>query len=227
MIDEILATQTSFYGSEPSTASSSLDKDAFLQLLVTQLQNQDPLNPMDDKEFIAQLAQFSSLEQMSNVSEGIDSLVEKTAQQDMLSAVNYIGKEVTASGSSMTVSGSYVSPVYFTLDGTAANVFANIYDANNNLVRTEKFTSMQAGEFEFTWDGTDYNGDTCDNGQYEVYFSAESASGDTVFVDTEVTGTVIALQQGEDEVSFTLNDGRTISFSDITKVVQTATATEE
>ncbi len=226
MIDEILAQQTAFYGTEPSTASSSLDKDAFLQLLVTQLQNQDPLNPMDDKEFIAQLAQFSSLEQMSNVSDGIESLVNKTAQQDMLSAVNYIGKEVTAAGSSMSVSGSYVSPVYFTLENTASEVFANIYDANNNLVRTEKFSSMQAGEFEFTWDGTDYNGDACDNGQYEVYFSAESATGDTVFVNTEVTGTVVALEQGANEVSFTLNDGRTISFSDITKVVQ-ATATEE
>lgn len=226
MIDEILSQQTAFYGTESSTASSSLDKDAFLQLLVAQLQNQDPLNPMDDKEFIAQLAQFSSLEQMSNIADGIDSLVDKTAQQDMLSAVNYIGKEVTAAGSSMTVSGSYVSPVYFTLDDTAATVYANIYDANNNLVRTEEFTSMQAGEFEFTWDGTDYNGDACDNGQYEVYFAAESATGDAVFVDTEVTGTVIAMEQGEDEVSFTLNDGRTVSFSDITKVVQTTTTEE-
>ena len=226
MIEQILEQQGGFYGAETKSANDVLGKDAFLKLLVTQLQNQDPLNPMDDKEFIAQLAQFSSLEQMSNVAEGINALTEKTAQQDMLSAVNYIGKEVSAEGTSMTKSGTYVSPVYFTLDEPAATVYANIYDANNNLVRTEKFTSMQAGEFEFTWDGSDYNGADSDNGQYEVYFSAESATGETVFVDTEVTGTVVALEQGEDEASFVLADGRRISFSEIRKVVQPAVTAE-
>ena len=95
MIDQILSQQGGFNGAETKTANDVLGKDAFLKLLVTQLQNQDPLNPLDDKEFIAQLAQFSSLEQMSNVAAGITALTEKTAQQDMLSAVNYIGKEVT------------------------------------------------------------------------------------------------------------------------------------
>src|SRR5690606_1261481 len=120
MIDQILQQQGGFYGADKASKNDVLGKDAFLKLLVTQLQNQDPLNPLDDKEFIAQLAQFSSLEQMTNVSEGIAALTEKTAQQDMLSAVSYIGKEVTAEGSSMTKAGNYVTPVYFTLDDAAA-----------------------------------------------------------------------------------------------------------
>ena len=89
MIDQILQQQGGFYGADTASKNDVLGKDAFLKLLVTQLQNQDPLNPLDDKEFIAQLAQFSSLEQMTNISEGITSLTDKTAQQDMLSAVNY------------------------------------------------------------------------------------------------------------------------------------------
>jgi flagellar basal-body rod modification protein FlgD len=178
------------------------------------------LNPLDDKEFIAQLAQFSSLEQMTNISDGIKSLTDKTAQQDMLSAVNYIGKEVTASGSGMTKYGNYVTPVYFTLSGAAAQVYANVYDENNNLVRTEKFNSMQAGEFAFTWDGKDYNGKSVNNGQYNVYFAAESPTGAAVFVDTEVSGTITALEQGDGETFFRLSDGRKISFGDIKKVVQ-------
>lgn len=227
MIDQILSQQGGFYGAETKAASDVLGKDAFLKLLVTQLQNQDPLNPLDDKEFIAQLAQFSSLEQMSNIAEGITALTEKTAQQDMLSSVSYIGKQVTASGSTMTKIGNAATPVYFTLEDAAATVYANIYDANNNLVRTEKFTSMQAGEFEFSWDGTDYNGSAVNNGQYSVYFSAESATGKTVFVDTEVTGVVTAVEQGEDQTYFRLSDGRKIGFSDIRKVVQpTATSTD-
>lgn len=222
MIDQILQQQGGFYGADKASKNDVLGKDAFLKLLVTQLQNQDPLNPLDDKEFIAQLAQFSSLEQMTNISDGIKSLTEKTAQQDMLSAVNYIGKEVTASGSSMTKYGNYVTPVYFTLSGTAAQVYANVYDENNNLVRTEKFSSMQAGEFAFTWDGTDYNGNPVNNGQYNVYFAAESPTGAAVFVDTEVSGTITALEQGDGETYFRLSDGRKISFGDIKKVVQPA-----
>ncbi len=225
MIDQILQQQGGFYGADTASKNDVLGKDAFLKLLVTQLQNQDPLNPLDDKEFIAQLAQFSSLEQMTNISEGIASLTEKTAQQDMLSAVSYIGKEVTAEGSSMTKAGNYVTPVYFTLDDAAAQVFANVYDENKNLVRTEKFTSMQAGEFAFTWDGTDYNGSEVSNGQYNVYFAAESPTGAAVLVDTEVSGTITALEQGDGETFFRLSDGRKIGFSDIKKVVQ-PTSTE-
>ena len=227
MIDQILQQQGGFYGADTASKNDVLGKDAFLKLLVTQLQNQDPLNPLDDKEFIAQLAQFSSLEQMTNISEGITSLTEKTAQQDMLSAVNYIGKEVTAEGSSMTKAGNYVTPVYLTLDDAAAQVFANVYDENKNLVRTEKFTSMQAGEFSFTWDGLDYNGNTANSGQYEVYFSAESPTGATVFVDTEVSGTVTAIEQGDGETYFRLGDGRKISFADIRKVIQPVVADTE
>ena len=109
MLDKILEKQGAFHGAEKTGKQGALGKDAFLKLLVTQLQHQDPLNPLDDKEFIAQLAQFSSLEQMNNISEGITSLVKKTQEQDMLNSVNYIGKEVTASGHSVTKSPLVVS----------------------------------------------------------------------------------------------------------------------
>ena len=117
MLDKILEKQGAFHGAEKTGKQGALGKDAFLKLLVTQLQHQDPLNPLDDKEFIAQLAQFSSLEQMNNISEGITSLVKKTQEQDMLNSVNYIGKEVTASGHSVTKNGTVVTPVFFTLKG--------------------------------------------------------------------------------------------------------------
>lgn len=220
MIDQILQQQGGFYGADQTQKNDVLGKDAFLKLLVTQLQHQDPLNPMDDKQFIAQLAQFSSLEQMNNIADGIKALTEKTAQQDMLSAVNYIGKEVTAEGSSMTKMGNATTPVFFKLSDPAATVYANVYDDNNNLIRTDKFNSMQAGEFQFTWDGTDYNGQMAPSGQYHVYFSAESPTGATVFVDTEVSGTITALEQSNGNTYFRLDDGRKINFNDIRKVVQ-------
>lgn len=81
--------------SDKKTGNSSLDKDAFMQLLVTQLQNQDPTSPMDDKEFISQMAQFSSLEQMQNVAKSIDSLSEIAKQSQLIQYNSFIGKDVT------------------------------------------------------------------------------------------------------------------------------------
>ncbi|WP_107837877.1 flagellar hook assembly protein FlgD [Metasolibacillus meyeri] len=76
------------------TGNSALGKDAFLKLLITQLQNQDPTNPMSDREFIAQMAQFSSLEQMQNMTKAIEVLVESQQQTQLMSYTTFIGKEV-------------------------------------------------------------------------------------------------------------------------------------
>ena len=225
MIDQILQQQGGFYGEDTKTKNDVLGKDAFLKLLVTQLKHQDPLNPLDDKEFIAQLAQFSSLEQMTNVAEGIAALTEKTAQQDMLSAVNYIGKNVTATGNEITKYESVMTPLYFSLDETASVMYANVYDANNNLLHTEKMSGMQKGNYEYRWDGTDYNGKTVANGQYKVYFSAEDANGKPVFINSEVSGTIIGLEQSSNGMLFRLSDGRTIGFGEIIKVVQPVATT--
>lgn len=76
------------------TGNSELGKDAFLQLLITQLQNQDPTNPMDDREFIAQMAQFSSLEQMQNMTKAMESLLASQQQTQLMSYTTFVGKEV-------------------------------------------------------------------------------------------------------------------------------------
>lgn len=76
------------------TGNSELGKDAFLQLLITQLQNQDPTNPMDDREFIAQMAQFSSLEQMQNMTKTMESLLASQQQTQLMSYTTFVGKEV-------------------------------------------------------------------------------------------------------------------------------------
>ncbi|WP_342534076.1 flagellar hook assembly protein FlgD [Lysinibacillus sp. FSL K6-0057] len=76
------------------TGNSELGKDAFLQLLITQLQHQDPTNPMDDREFISQMAQFSSLEQMQNMTKAMESLLASQQQTQMMSYTTFIGKEV-------------------------------------------------------------------------------------------------------------------------------------
>ncbi|UPW84139.1 flagellar hook assembly protein FlgD [Lysinibacillus sp. Ag94] len=76
------------------TGNSELGKDAFLQLLITQLQHQDPTNPMDDREFISQMAQFSSLEQMQNMTKAMGSLLASQQQTQLMNYTSFVGKEV-------------------------------------------------------------------------------------------------------------------------------------
>ena len=210
--------------SAATAASGVLGKDDFLELLVVQLQNQDPLNPLDDKEFIAQLAQFSSLEQMTNVAAGIESLTATVARQDSLSAVSYIGKDVVAEGNTVSKLDSGITPVYFTLGEAAATVSVNVYDQNNNIVQTQTLNSMQAGEYTFSWDGLDYNGREAGNGQYKVYFAAVDGNDKAVLVDTEVVGTISGVSKTTDGISFRLSDGRTVGFDDISMVTQASSA---
>lgn len=101
-------------------AKNALGKEAFLQLLVMQLQNQDPLKPMDDKEFITQLAQFSSLEEMKNISKSIDGLVASQSTSSKTDAVGFIGKEIkTTDGPIGTVTSiAYESGVPYLMVGS-------------------------------------------------------------------------------------------------------------
>ncbi|WP_312097885.1 flagellar hook assembly protein FlgD [Niallia sp.] len=145
---------TDYQKSNNSTGSSSLGKDDFLKILITQLQNQDPSNPMDDKEFIAQMAQFSSLEQMQNLNTSMTNLISLQTQSNLISYGQFMGQEVNWSkvetdeaGNSTTTSGigkvtsiSYAEDsVIFTLDDGTQVTPANISSmstntAENNLV---------------------------------------------------------------------------------------------
>lgn len=86
---------SNYQQSQKRTASSSLGKDDFLKLLMTQLQNQDPSKPMEDTQFIAQMAQFSSLEQMTNLNSTFGKFIEQQQQTQLISYNQFIGKEIT------------------------------------------------------------------------------------------------------------------------------------
>ncbi|MFK2825000.1 flagellar hook assembly protein FlgD [Bacillus sp. B190/17] len=83
------------YQKQPRTGNSALGKDEFLKILMTQLQNQDPLSPMEDKDFIAQMATFSSLEQMTNMASSFDQFLQMQQATQMISYNSFVGKEVT------------------------------------------------------------------------------------------------------------------------------------
>ena len=204
-------------------SSKQLGKQDFLNLLVKQLQYQDPLNPMDDKDFVAQLAQFSSLEQLTNISTGIDSLIKAQGRQEMMNAVGFIGKEVKASGDTLSKTGTSVSKLYYTIPGDAASVTINVMDASGNIIRSEAQGAQTAGEHAYSWDGKDYNGKTVDDGYYSVGVTTAKVDGTSMMVSTCVTGIVSGVTtdtSGQYVLSTT--DGRQVPFTDIKGIVTPA-----
>lgn len=191
-IDSISQAATaSERGAAAATSTKDvLGKEDFLTLLVAQLQNQDPLNPDDPTEFTAQLAQFSSLEQLFNLNDSMDNLVQSNANSDRLSMLNTIGKEVAYQGSKFTYSGDPVT-VGYQLDGQATEVKLALQH-NGVTVATLSGTELGQGSHYITWDGLTSDGNPAPTGDYKIIVSAKAAEGESVaagpLVRAEVTG---------------------------------------
>jgi flagellar basal-body rod modification protein FlgD len=121
---------------------SVMGKDDFLHLLVTQLQNQDPLNPADSSEFTAQLATFSSLEELQNISSKLSDVSTSQSVLTNSQAVDYIGKRIQAIGDQTYVNNGQADPIEFNLDQDAAGVYVKIYDQYGDFVRDLDLVGM-------------------------------------------------------------------------------------
>lgn len=204
-----------------TTGSSSLGEPDFLTLLVTQLQNQDPLNPMDDTTFVAQLAQFSSLQELTNLNTGMTNLLTAVQGQEAIGAANFIGKTVTATGSSLEVSGSDVSAAEFTLPSNESDVKVYVTDSSGNVEYTKDLGTQSAGAQTFQWDGTNSNGSKVSDGTYNIAVYATSSSGSTSQIATTVAGTVTGTENNNGTLQLILSDGRTVNFTDVQSVLDT------
>ncbi len=207
------------------TGSSTLDREAFMLLLVTQFQYQDPLNPMEDKEFIAQLAQFSSLEQMMNMNESMTSLTAATKSQEMVNATSYIGKTVDVSGSTIsketnaTTEETTVSRLRYAIGQNSVKGQLNIFDSSNNMVNSIALPAQSAGTHEYIWDGTVFGGAEAADGVYRIVPTFYNADGDTIIdYDTVVDGVVSGVINDGGVAYLALSDGRTTPLSEVRRV---------
>ena len=189
-IDAINQATTAATGKNTSSSEDIMGKQDFLTLLVAQLQNQDPLNPDDATEFTAQLAQFSSLEQLTNLNDSMDNMVTSNTNSDRLSTLQTIGKDVAYSSSEFTYTGEPVALGY-QLDGTASSVELSVRLAGQ-VIRTLNGKELTAGNHYLTWDGLSDNGESAPLGNYAFALQATATSGETISVTplirSEVTG---------------------------------------
>lgn len=220
------STSSSSSSSSSSSTTSSLGQDAFLQLLVTQLEYQDPLSPMDDKEFVAELAQFSSLEQLTEINTGIENLATLGEEQQLIGAVNFMGKTVEATGTAVGLTSGKATSVTFSLPEDAATCLVNVLDSSGEIVRTVDLGETSAGDIEFTWDGKNYDGNTMDDGQYQVAVTATDSDGNVMTVSSTMTGTVSGITQENGSYYLNIGNDRYVSFTSITNVENSSSSTD-
>jgi len=161
--------------------------DTFLQLLTTQLRNQNPLDPLDTNQFTQQLVQFTGVEQQLKTNDFLAAMVTATQNTTNTQAVGYVGKVVTASGSkSELVDGA---AAWHFATAKAANITVSVRDKDNNVVFVKQ-GSVGQGESVFKWDGIGTDGKQRPDGSYSVTIEARDNEGKLVDVSTQMTGEV-------------------------------------
>lgn len=164
--------------------NTTLGKDEFFEMLIAQLKYQDPLNPMDGTDFTAQLAQFSSLEQLQNINTSLETVSANQILMNQVEAVNLIGKDVAAQGDIIETDGTPKEIVY-NLSEDVSSGTVSIYSSDGSLVETIDVGPQQQGINSVMWDCSNV-----ENGAYTFEIEASNASGDSVGVDKYVIGTV-------------------------------------
>jgi len=171
------------------SAESSLGKDEFMRLLITKLQHQDPLNPTNDEAFIADLAQFSSLEEMENMNQGLSDLALLQSNSTNTTMVNYIGKTAVLAGDTINLEGS-LSTINYELPSNAKEVKISIYGENGQLIKTIDSSNVQAGENSLIWNGQNEQGLGMPDGRYKVQVTAKDKNGNSIATIPRMTGKI-------------------------------------
>lgn len=201
------------------TGSSSLGKDAFLQLLVTQMQNQNPLDPQDNTQFVAQLAQFSSLETMQNLSDSVDAIGGMYQASQALQASNLVGQTVLVDSGSTHVDTSKDMTGTITLPSDSTKTTVDVYNSEGEIVRTIDLKEQKAGDMKFTWDGKDDAGNVLAPGDYS-FKATGSLNGKSTVLKTYLPDTVTSVVMGTAGTAMTLNlaDGTNVDLSKIRQI---------
>jgi flagellar basal-body rod modification protein FlgD len=219
-IDKISATTlTGLNGSPTSTATSTdnvaAQKSEFMNLLVAQMQNQDPLNPTDSTQFVSQLAQFSALEQQATTNDKLDSLTQAQESSARANLVSMVGKTVTANASSITVDASGGSPpLSVHLDGPVRSCTVSLVDSTGKTVRTIDLGAQGGGDVPVNWTAS---GGAIAGGTYTVQVKATSTSGDAVNASSQIKGVVQSLGFNNGVSTFDVG-GAQVQPSDIVSV---------
>jgi flagellar basal-body rod modification protein FlgD len=203
--------------SSSSGRSNTINSNQFLSLLVSELQNQDPLNATSVTDFVNQMTAYTNFAQQESINSNLSALAGAFSSLVTLNSVNYIGRTVEAKADTAVLTKGSATFGY-SLSSAATNVSIAIQDSTGKTVWTGTGTG-NAGSNSFTWDGKDSSGaQLSDGGQYTISVTATDSAGNSVFNYSTVTGVVTSIDTSTSTPSLTVN-GVAVSASNIIGVM--------
>jgi flagellar basal-body rod modification protein FlgD len=212
MITSVGSTTTSA-STTTSTDNNTLGQQDFLEILIAQLKNQDPTNPVDANDFTSQLTQYSSLEQLMNMNTRLDTLIADVESATGAELAGLIGADVTVDGNTLEAEGSTCNITY-SLSASAEKGQVTIYDADGNLADTLDFGRQDAGTNTLAWDCIGVP-----SGTYTFEVSAAASDGSEVSVTTRATGKVTEVTFKNRTATLRVN-GQDVSIDDLISITQ-------
>ncbi|OUW06323.1 MAG: hypothetical protein CBD16_00330 [Betaproteobacteria bacterium TMED156] len=210
------------YYESSADINEEMGQQEFLLLFTTQLENQNPLDPMKNEEFVAQLAQFSQLEATTTMAADLKGLTGALQKERMMTGASLIGKKVQVpNGPAMLEEGKPISGV-LSLDSQngAESVTLSVYDANGKPVRTIPYGRKSAGDFTVSWDGKNDTGEKMPDGQYTVIASVKGFDGsnNTIPISTPSVITAVTYNAQFDDLVLEVANGATVNFSQVRRI---------
>lgn len=212
VLDAMNGTTTS-----SSTSTAAEAQDRFLTLLVAQMQNQDPLNPMDNAEVTSQLAQLSTVTGIEKVNSTLESLMSDLQASQSLQATNLIGNGILTDGNTITLSdGQGIMGVEFASAVDSATLV--VKDSSGNIVHTVDLGAQEAGSIPLLWDGTKTDGTTAEDGTYTFSVTA-SLAGSAVTTTPLQFGIVTSVTTNSSGATVNVPGLGSVALSDIRQVL--------
>lgn len=202
-----------------TVGNDKMDKDSFMKLMITQMKNQDPMNPMQSHELAAQLAQFSSVEQLQNVNQTLTEMKASQKPTETFQALNFIGKSVMGDSAKVTrLKGDREHEFNFTLPADAKETTIKVRNANGEVVRTVNLKDLKKGENSFRWNGLDERGNSVITGEYQFLAEATDGIGKKLAIKTDFEGMITGVNFASDGPVLLVGQ-QSVKLKDVKKIV--------
>lgn len=202
--------------------NANMDKDAFFKLMLTQLKHQDPMNPLKNHEMAAQLAQFSSLEQMTNMNTTLGKIESKSSAPQDFQALNLIGK--TVAGDSSRVVRTQFDKEHdfnFELPQDAGEVNVKVFSSQGDEVRNYKLTNLRSGTNKVSWNGKDEGGNMQAAGEYFFQVEAKNSAGNKIPVQTQFKGQITGISFSAEGPVLQVGN-QTVKMKDVSQITDSS-----
>ena len=215
MVSSVNTTTSAISSASGATTTSAQDmQDQFLTLLVAQLKNQDPTQPMDNAQLTSQMVQISTVSGIEKLNDTVNSVTSQFASMQMTQGTSLIGHTVLSEGNSLATTAEGVATAAFDLDSAASKAVVTITNSAGQLVDTVELSELNAGRNYFTWDASQYAGDAT-----QLRYSVAASNGNTPVAATALAAnSVVSASLSNGQLMLELGNGNSVNYNAIKAV---------